>query len=103
MTVLKGLVEGSESPVVVSLFNQTDGLAADLTGYTAISFKYRIDGGTLVEKTPTVTTAASGLVTWTPATTDLTPGGLAGRFAWTDASSKVHKSEQVTATIDQDA
>jgi hypothetical protein len=97
---MEGLVEGSEASMVFTLYDRSDGTKTNMTGYTSITLFWRIDGGTLVTKTPTVTDAANGEVTYTPATTNLTPGRIWGRVEWVDSNSKRRDPEAFSGDIE---
>jgi hypothetical protein len=106
MPAIEGLVEGSEASLVLTIYD-VDGDVTDLTTALDVRFYWRIDGGSLVTKqnsvdsNPTITTAASGEVTYNPASSDWTPGSIVITPWWQDSGSKWIPCEKIYGEIQQ--
>lgn len=81
------------APLVVT-FTDSAGTALNLTGYTA-KFVYQQDAETAVTRDATVTTAASGIVTYTWVAGDFTAAGDYKGAVWVGNSTNRYASEPI--------
>ena len=92
-------VAGDTASVLTVTCKRSDtGAVIDLTGVT-VSLKWRIDGGTLVTKTMTVTAPATGVATYEFDTADLVAGIMLAEVEVTTGSGITTSLEAFRFTI----
>lgn len=75
-------------------FTDQDGDAVDITGAT-ITMRYKIAGGSIVERTATITDASNGIAQYEAVADELTAGMMQREWKVLTAAGKIHTAAEI--------